>query len=159
MALPKAMVIEGCPQGSVQLAASSSWDITGGFFFQANTSGTADLALATNSVLTGFVEMQADPNDSNLSGNILTVPSTTSDKYSFNYHAGPSLVVRMPVASGITVAATYSGILCDLNVSTYKQTVDPTATSKTVVQVMPVSEEDIALNMVRVKINPAKFGR
>jgi hypothetical protein len=159
MALPKAMVIEGCADGSIQLAASSSWDITGGFFFAANTSGTADQAEATDTVLTGFVEMQADPNDANLSGNILTVPSSTSDKYRFNYHSSPDLVVRMPVASGITVAATYSGILCDLNVTSYKQTVDPTATSTAVVQVMPVSEEDIALNMVRVKINPAKFGR
>lgn len=159
MALPKPMVISGKPCGSIQLSASASFDITGGGFFSADsTAGTANMTVATNSVVTGYVDFQADPNDANLSGNVLTVPSTTSDKYRFNYYTG-DFVVRMPVKSGQTVAVTHSGLLCDIDVTSNKQTVDLASTSTTVLQVLPVSEEDIALNMVRVRINPAKIGR
>ena len=159
MALPKPMVICGKPDGSIQLSASASFDQTGGGFFNANaTSGTADMTVAADTVVTGYVDFQADPNDSNLSGNVLTVPSTTSDKYRFNYFSG-DFVVRMPVKSGQTVAVTHSGLLCDIDVTTSKQTVDLASTSTEVLQVLPVSEEDIKLNMVRVRINPAKIGR
>lgn len=162
MALAKGQVDTlSCAVGSVQLTASSTWAKSGGYFCNLNaTSGTADMTVAADTVVSGYVDIGFDPDDSNVSSGVLTVPSTTSDKYRFPFFsAGLPLVVRMPIKSGTTLTKAYSGKLCDLDVTSSKQTIDIDSTSTEVVQILPVTDEDIASSSVRVVINPAKVGR
>lgn len=157
--LVKAQVISGCAIGQLTLTAAETIDVTGGFFVNIKTTtGTADHTVAADTVISGYLDVGAQVDDANIVSNVLTVPASPGVKYTFDFYP-VGVVVRMPVTSGQTVVASMGGLLCDLDITTSKQTVDTGSTSTEVVQILPVSNEDIASNTVRVIMNPAKVGR
>lgn len=158
--LVKAQIISGNSIGKLKLTAAETIDITGGCFVTCTTAGTADVSVAADTKISGYLDLGAQVDDANIVSNVLTIPTSPGTKYEFDFYPSTlGLAVRMPVISGVTVSAAYNGVLCDLNITSSKQTVDPTATSIGVVQVLPVSAEDIASNTVRVIPNPNKLGR
>ncbi len=159
--LSKAQVIYGEPLCHVTLTAAETIDITGGFFVNLKSgAGTADHTIANDSVISGWLDIGVSPDDSNVTDNVLTVPSSPGERYTFPfYSAALDLVVRMPVSSGLTVAASYGGTLVDILIATSKQTVAIDTSSTNVLQILPPNAEDIASNTVRIVVNPAKVGR
>jgi hypothetical protein len=152
---------EGPVRQEIQLTAASTWDKTGGYFCNINTgTGTADMTDAADTVISGWMKIGFDPNNSafNKSTNVLTVPATTTDEYKFGFIPAQQLeYARLPVSG--TLAATHGGAQVDIILVGSKQFVDLAASTTDVLIVLPPSPEDIADQMARVIVNPAKIGR
>jgi hypothetical protein len=121
------------------------------------------MSVATDTVISGWINVPFDPTNTaySQSTDILTVPATTSEQYEGGYIDALDLdCARVPVLSTCTLTKLYSGKLCDLaTVASSKQTIDIDTASKDHFIILPVSDEDVADQMVRVKINPNHIGR
>jgi len=160
MSLVKGQLISGEARRKVTLKAASTWAKAGGFICSISaTAGHARPAVQTDTYLSGWVDIGFDPSDSNVASGILTVPASPGEKYSFGFVPGNEAIMRLPVTSGQTLAATDGMKYCTLEVNSSLQTVDlADATLKQLI-VLPPSAEDLLENVATVMINPAVLGR
>lgn len=155
LSLTRGQVANGCATGRIQLVAASTWGKLSGYFFSIS-SGKATMLTASNDTISGWVDIGFKPGDSNVSSDVLTVPSTTTG-YEFPVYTEGTFY--LPVKSGQTLAASYAFAPITVSVTSSLQTADLTNTgTKSLLIVMPPTAEEIAANIVRVMINPAKFG-
>jgi len=157
--IAKGHVISGCALGHIQLLAAEVFKKASSFFFKVDaTTGHAAKSAAADTVVSGFLDLGFNEQDENVTSGSFTVPAATTKVYKVAFY-GPGAVFRVPLKSGLTLAITHGGLLCDLDVTSDIQTVDYSATTTKIVQILPPNQEDIDLNAPRVIINPAKFGR
>ena len=160
MALPKGQLIDGKARASAQLTASSTWAKSGGFFCKLDANGYATQASGSDTYISGWIDIGFDPSDSNISSDVLTVPSTTTEKYRFPFVHSRDAVARVPVLSTTTLTKAYGGLLCDLDVTSSKQTADIDTKTKGQFIILPPNDADVAEQMVRIVLNPLfKTGR
>lgn len=158
MSIAKSYIVQGCCDSHIQLKDSEVFPKASGYFITIDaTTGKAAKTLAGDTVISGFADIGFNEADSDVSSGTLTVVSTKERSYAFS--SDPSTVYRVPLKSGETLAVTHSGLLCDIDITSDVQSVTTAATTTKVVQILPVNDEDLALNAPRVRINPAKFGR
>jgi len=158
MSIQKSYLVNGCCNSHIELLAGEVFPKASGYLINIDSStGKATKTVAADTVISGFADIGFLSDDSDVSSDVLTVVSTKERSYRFC--EDPSMVVRMPLKSGETLAVTHSGLLCDIDITSNVQSVTTAATSTVVVQILSVNDQDIALNAPRVRINPAKFGR
>jgi len=157
LSLNRGQVAFGSAMGRIQLAGASTWGVGASGYFYKISSGKATQLTATDDTLTGWVDVGFKLSDANIVSNLLTVPTITTSYEFLTY--GPGAAFLLPVASGQTLAVTDVGKPINISVSSGIQSADLTNTgTKSFLFVLPPTPEEIAANIVRVYINPAKYG-